>query len=77
VAHGPPFHIKPATVSKLNTASQIVLAATVLSDDAFGLKLEMIREVLIWTTGVLTFLSLGAYVRTWVHHMTGYGTPPK
>ena len=69
-----PFHIKPAAVSKLNTAAQIVLATAVLADNAFGLKLVITREVLVWTTGALTFLSLAAYVRTWVRHMTGYGT---
>lgn len=72
-----PFLIKPVAVSKLNTASQIVLATAVLADNAFDLKLAMTREVLVWTTGALTFLSLAAYVRTWVHHMTGYGTPSK
>jgi cardiolipin synthase len=71
-----PLHIKPSAVSKLNTASQLLLATTVLADNAFGLGLETVRQVLIWTTGLLTFLSLGAYVRTWIHHMTGYGTPP-
>ena len=44
-----------------------------LGDNAFGLGLAMTREVLVWTTGALTFLSLAAYLRTWVHHMTGYG----
>ncbi len=71
-----PLHIKPAGVSKINTASQLLLATTVLADNAFGLGLETTRQVLIWTTGALTFLSLGAYVRTWIQHMTGYRTPP-
>jgi cardiolipin synthase len=70
-----PFRIKPAAVSKLNTASQIVLATAVLADNAFDLQLEMARQVLVWTTGVLTLLSLAAYVKTWVQHMTGYGNP--
>jgi cardiolipin synthase len=68
-----PFHIKPAVVSKINTAAQIVLATTVLGDNAFDLSLDLTRQVLVWTTGVLTFLSLAAYMRTWVLHMTGYG----
>jgi cardiolipin synthase len=72
-----PFDIKPVAVSKLNTASQIVLATAVLADNAFGLKLEMLRHVLVLTTGALTFLSLAAYMKTWVHHMTGYGAPSK
>jgi cardiolipin synthase len=70
-----PLNIKPSAVSKLNTASQLLLATMVLADNAFGLELEMTRQVLIWTTGLLTFLSLGAYVRTWIQHMTGHGTP--
>jgi cardiolipin synthase len=71
-----PLHIKPSAVSKLNTAAQLMLATAVLADNAFSLDLEITRQVLIWTTGVLTFLSLGAYVRTWIIHMTGYGAPP-
>jgi len=67
-----PFRIKPLAVSKLNTAAQIVLATTVLGDNAFGLGLTTTREVLVWTTGALTFLSLAAYLRIWVLHMTGY-----
>jgi cardiolipin synthase len=47
----------------------------VLADNAFDLQLEMARQVLVWTTGVLTLLSLAAYVKTWVQHMTGYGNP--
>jgi cardiolipin synthase len=70
-----PFHIKPVAVSKLNTASQLSLATAVLADNAFGLGLETTRLVLIWSTGLLTFLSLAAYCKTWVHHMTGYGSP--
>ena len=68
-----PFRIKPLAVSKLNTAAQLILATTVLGDNAFGLGLAMTREVLMWITGALTFLSLAAYLKTWVLHMTGYG----
>src|SRR5262245_5608416 len=68
-----PFHIKPLTVSKLNTAAQIVLATTVLGDNAFGLALEPLRQALVWATGALTFLSLAAYVRMWFDHVTGAG----
>jgi len=67
-----PFRIKPVAVSKINTAAQIVLATTVLGDNAFDLALDMTRQVLVWATGVLTFLSLAAYLKTWVLHMTGY-----
>jgi cardiolipin synthase len=67
-----PVRIKPLTVSKINTAMQILLAATVLADAAFGLGLERIRLVLVWIAGALTVLSLAAYLRAWFLHMTSY-----
>jgi cardiolipin synthase len=76
-----PVRIKPLMVSKLNTAAQILLAAFVLAVNGFGLggdtswlgqSLDLLRLVLVWITGVLTFLSLGAYLKTWLFHMTGY-----
>ena len=66
-----PFVIKPLAVSKVNTAAQLILATTVLGDNAFGLGLGMARQVLVWITGVSTALSLAAYLRLWVRHMTG------
>jgi cardiolipin synthase len=67
-----PVRIKPLGVSKANTLAQIVLAATVLADEAFDLGLNGTREVLVWITGALTLLSLAAYLRAWIMHMTGY-----
>jgi cardiolipin synthase len=80
---GQPIAIRPIAVSKINTAAQIVLAATVLADEAFGLGLDAmgVRVLLVWITGVLTVLSLAAYLKAWLMHMTGYdsgasdGTP--
>jgi cardiolipin synthase (CMP-forming) len=69
-----PFVIRPLSVSKINTAAQLILATTVLGDNAFGLGLGVAREVLVWVTGVSTVLSLAAYLRLWVRHMTGYET---
>jgi cardiolipin synthase len=76
---GHPFAIKPLAISKLNTAAQLVLASAVLGDNAFGLGLDTTREVLVWITGVSTALSLAAYLKLWVRHMTGFGTkgPPE
>jgi hypothetical protein len=40
-----------------------------------------VRVLLVWITGVLTVLSLAAYLKAWLMHMTGYdsgasdGTP--
>jgi len=51
--------------------AQIVLAATVLADQAFALGLDTVRLVLVWITGALTLVSLAAYLRAWFRHMTG------
>ena len=67
-----PVHIKPLAVSKLNTAAQIILAATVLADEGFSLGLGTIREVLVWITAASTGLSLAAYLKAWIPHMAGY-----
>jgi len=68
-----PFVIKPLNVSKINTAAQLVLATTVLGDNAFDAGLALTREVLVWITGVSTALSLAAYLQLWVRHMAGFG----
>jgi cardiolipin synthase len=67
-----PVVIKPLAVSKANTVTQIVLAATVLADDGFSLGLQTVRSALVWITGALTLLSLAAYLKAWFMHMTGY-----
>lgn len=72
---GRPVRIKPLIVSKANTVAQIVLAATVLADEGFGLGLGWARFVLVWLTGALTLASLGAYLQGWLLHMSGYESP--
>lgn len=67
-----PVRIKPLAVSKINTAAQLVLAATVLADDGFNLGLETTRFVLVWITGASTIVSLIAYFKPWLLHMAGY-----
>ena len=67
-----PVTIKPLVISKINTAAQLILAATVLGDEGFGLGLDTLRTVLVWITGTFTLLSLFAYLKTWILHMTGY-----
>lgn len=66
-----PITIRPLAVSKANTLAQILLAATVLADDGFGLGLEVPRVALVWIVGVLTVASLSAYLRAWLRHMSG------
>jgi cardiolipin synthase len=72
---GNPVRIHPLIVSKANTVAQIVLAATVLADEGFGLGLGSVRFVLIWLTGALTVVSLAAYLQSWLLHMSGYEQP--
>lgn len=67
-----PVHIKPLVVSKANTVAQLLLAATVLADEGFGLGAASWRVVLIWATAILTFASLATYLTAWLRHMTGY-----
>lgn len=67
---GKPVKIAPLQISKLTTAAQILLAALVLADEAFSLGLETARIILIWVTVALTVLSLLAYLRTWILHMS-------
>jgi cardiolipin synthase len=67
-----PVIIRPLAISKANTVAQIVLAATVLADEGFGLGVADMRLVLVWLTGALTLGSLAAYLRAWVRHMSRY-----
>ena len=69
---GRPVRIKPLAVSKANTVAQLALAATALADAGFQLGLGNVRVVLVWITAALTLISLGAYMRAWLRHMTGY-----
>ena len=69
-----PTPMRPIVVSKANTVAQILLAAVVLADEAFDLRLKGPVSVLIWVTGGLTIASLVAYLRVWLRHMTLYET---
>lgn len=73
---GQPLRIKPLAVSKANTASQILLAGTVLAAEGFTLGLDEIRLMLVWITGTLTLLSLAMYLKAWLRHMAGYEPDP-
>jgi cardiolipin synthase len=66
---GKPLDIHPLVVSKLNTLAQILLATFVLAADAFMFNTSPILEGLLATVGVLTLLSAGAYLYSWMRHM--------
>ena len=67
---GHPTPMKPLAVSKINTVAQIVLAGTVLADEAFRLRLNGPVQLLTLLAAVTTFASLVAYLRVWLRHMT-------
>ena len=61
--------MKPLTVSKANTAAQIVLATLVLASLGLGLEVDWLILARIAVVAVLTLVSVAAYVREWVRHM--------
>jgi cardiolipin synthase len=65
-----PTPMKPLAVSKINTVAQIVLAGTVLADEAFELRLNGPVQLLTLLVAVTTVASLFAYLRIWLRHMT-------
>lgn len=64
-----PIAVKPLTVSKLNTAAQILLAGLVLAMLGFGLEARGLLTAVMAVVAALTLLSVAAYVRDWVRHM--------
>ncbi len=74
---GHPVEVKPLMVSKANTAVQILLAAIVLADLAFGLGLDGVRWAVALLSGVLTVASTAAYLLSWLTHMGGYAETDK
>jgi cardiolipin synthase len=66
---GSPVEMKPLTVSKLNTAAQIVFAGLVLG--ALGLRFDpgIALPLGMAVVTVLTLLSVGFYVAEWIRHM--------
>ena len=67
---GVPTSVKPLRVSKANTVAQIILAAVVLGDLAFGTNLMIARAALVYVVAVLTVASAAIYLVDWVRHMS-------
>ena len=59
------LHMQPLFISKVNTAAQIALAATVLARPALGVALDSVPETLTAVVAMTTFLSGAAYVIKW------------
>ena len=68
---GAPVAMHPRRISKLNTVAQIMLAALVLGDLAFGGGgLSEIRDVMVYVVGFLTLASAIVYALDWSKHMS-------
>lgn len=69
-----PLAIRPLRISKANTGAQIVFAGLVLAHAAFGLPLDFVLTLALWTVAALTLASTAAYLAQWVRHMSGFET---
>jgi cardiolipin synthase len=67
-----PVRIRPLIVSKVNTAAQILLAASVLANLGFALGLDKVADLLIIVVTTTTILSALAYLKSWFVHMVQY-----
>ncbi|MGD0723492.1 MAG: CDP-alcohol phosphatidyltransferase family protein [Roseiarcus sp.] len=65
-----PVEIRPVLVSKINTTTQIALAALVLGAKAFGMSAVPGQEVAVWVVAASTLASGGVYISQWLDHMT-------
>ena len=66
---GNPIKVAPLMISKINTAAQIVLIVTVLSDQAFSLGLVQPVTVLLYLAALLTIASGASYLVLWMRHV--------
>jgi len=66
-----PLAISPFIVSKLNTAAQLIFAASLLGSRAFGVDLGQAMQVGQLFVALLTVGSMTAYLAFWLRHMAG------
>ncbi|BAT60945.1 putative CDP-diacylglycerol--glycerol-3-phosphate 3-phosphatidyl-transferase 2 [Variibacter gotjawalensis] len=65
-----PVPVRPLMVSKMNTVAQILFAGLVLGSLGLKLNAGWLMPAMMAAVTVLTLLSIAAYVREWVHHMS-------
>jgi cardiolipin synthase len=66
-----PVPIVPLPISKANTAAQILYAALLLGGPGLAWQLGSLVDIMGWVVAVLTLVSAGAYVRSWLAFMQG------
>ena len=57
--------MRPLRISKVNTAAQIVLAATILGVSGFGVEGALFIDVLVYVVAATTLISGTMYVARW------------
>ena len=72
-----PMAVRPAIISKINTAGQIIFAGVVMLALALGAETAGLVRFGGPLVALLTFFSGALYMRDWIRHMTGgpEGTP--
>ncbi len=70
---GRPMPVRPLLVSKFNTVAQILLAALVLGEHAFGFDAVIATDLTMALVAVLTLLSIAFYLAEWIRHMNSFG----
>ncbi|OQW51427.1 CDP-alcohol phosphatidyltransferase family protein [Candidatus Raskinella chloraquaticus] len=71
-----PMTIAPLFISKVNTTAQIVVAGLVLLAHGFSHHINPVLPWMFAGCGLLTALSLAAYLAQWMQHMSGNGIDP-
>lgn len=66
---GRPIEVNPLMISKATTLLQLILAAVILSGEAFGLEIGGVVGLLILIVTALTVASASVYLWRWVKHM--------
>lgn len=66
-----PVKIRPLTISKVNTAMQIILAGAALGAKAFDIPMAIWYVTLLYVVALLTLASTAAYLRQWLRFMEG------
>ena len=68
-----PLLLKPARISKANTAAQIALAAFVLGEVGFGLSLALVGELGTYLVAATTGISGAHYLGAWLRRSNHVG----
>ena len=64
------LEMTPLIISKFNTVIQLLLGLIVMGTEAFGIRIAIICDPLIYLTGATTFVSGAYYVTGWIRRVS-------